>query len=898
MFTCDICLEDNITDNNKLNCPYCNGVICKSCCQQWLLQQIITYECPYCKKPWNLSFLYSNLSLTFINKQLKENYAKICTTIDNVRFLNPLQEEFKFIKNIDFIFKRLFKIVDFNKFKKYIYFSDQTIDKNIDIYSFLDFYYDFRPDNYYNIKKYNKPIENEEYNNYINQINKIKQLYSEFVELIDFNTFLHIFSTQKSYSVELTIFLFYNILIDTFDDLKNNYDNFDDIIKFFNTEQLYTKYCKSIKKKEDMSIDNFYIIHKNDNKYEIIKILHELVKPFKNNILNQKEKVNKRKSFKCEKPNCNGTVYKYEHQAICNECKSIFCSKCHTEIFPEKIEYSMDNEHIYTMINPKYKEYTKKQKIGKYPEKYIKSNFKLRAEIKELTDEEKEDKFIKYYQLLNHVCTEDDLNNVKLLTDNVKNCPKCNEAIFKSSGCDHMWCVKCHTMFNWSDLKITKTTTNPLYFQWLRQQGIMPARYDHPDARGDNQNNEECVEQLNFNQCLKIINSLENLNDKTKEKLIKFAKLIELVPKPQNEGYMSMYRMKYAYGLIDEKQYIKYLSTRYTSKFFIDNYNAIIINTIFMISEFFKHVKENKTFNLTEAKEIINIHNDAIKDFNKIYKNFRINLINNEFETEIRKDDKIVVHKILTAKYHVELDPNITYLECPYPNWVNDEHQHKLFTLYIILVGGWCIPYYETFHNKYYKYYFPKKDNIKIDLYNIFNNDIVFTIFKKERYLETYCICQKIIKELLKTNPSVLGFKEQENINYSIRINSVYEHGLTLFIRDFLKEFNVDKTEFQNLYKELQSCIIYNNDNLKDTFEFSTYKIEFEPYKKRALLLQKYLKYFYKTKNSKLLTELQKTKINLEKITSNSIFNKSIDTYKYILLFEKPLMEIFIKIQD
>ena len=44
--------------------------------------------------------------------------------------------------------------------------------------------------------------------------------------------------------------------------------------------------------------------------------------------------------------------------------------------------------------------------------------------------------------------------------------------------------------------------------------------------------------------------------------------------------------------------------------------------------------------------------------FNNMYKNFRINLINNEFESETRKDDKIIVHKS-KSKYHVELDPKI-----------------------------------------------------------------------------------------------------------------------------------------------------------------------------------------------------------------------------------------------
>ena len=210
MSTCLICLEDDIKDDNIIRCPYCNDIVCKACCQTWLLQQVITYECPYCKKPWNLSFIYSNLPLSFINKQLKENYAKICTTIDNTRFLNPLQEEYKFIKNIDFTFKRICKLIDFKTFNKYHHFTYQTMDNDINLDEFLDYYYEYKPESYWYNKRHNIPIETpKEYTDYLNQMNYIKQIYPEFVELIDFNTFLDMLSLVN-YTI-LPIVLFYNI---------------------------------------------------------------------------------------------------------------------------------------------------------------------------------------------------------------------------------------------------------------------------------------------------------------------------------------------------------------------------------------------------------------------------------------------------------------------------------------------------------------------------------------------------------------------------------------------------------------------------------------------------------------------------------------------------------------
>lgn len=88
-----------------------------------------------------------------------------------------------------------------------------------------------------------------------------------------------------------------------------------------------------------------------------------------------------------------------------------------------------------------------------------------------------------------HVCNPDILATVKALEKECKKCPKCSIPIFKIDGCDQMWCVKCHTAFNWKTGKIeTGRVHNPHYFQYLRDHEPEELQRDARNA------NEACVD--------------------------------------------------------------------------------------------------------------------------------------------------------------------------------------------------------------------------------------------------------------------------------------------------------------------------------------------------------------------------------------------------------------------
>lgn len=72
----------------------------------------------------------------------------------------------------------------------------------------------------------------------------------------------------------------------------------------------------------------------------------------------------------------------------------------------------------------------------------------------------------------NHVCHEDNLKSAEMIRRETRNCPSCGVNIFKISGCDQMWCVKCQVAFSWNTgLRVTGVVHNPHYYEWRRNGG-------------------------------------------------------------------------------------------------------------------------------------------------------------------------------------------------------------------------------------------------------------------------------------------------------------------------------------------------------------------------------------------------------------------------------------------
>lgn len=78
-----------------------------------------------------------------------------------------------------------------------------------------------------------------------------------------------------------------------------------------------------------------------------------------------------------------------------------------------------------------------------------------------------------------HKCKEEDVESVKYLraqsqAGETKPCPACRTLVSKVSGCYQMWCVSCHTFFDWTKGTIIKNLQfvhNPEHDEWVRNNG-------------------------------------------------------------------------------------------------------------------------------------------------------------------------------------------------------------------------------------------------------------------------------------------------------------------------------------------------------------------------------------------------------------------------------------------
>lgn len=71
-----------------------------------------------------------------------------------------------------------------------------------------------------------------------------------------------------------------------------------------------------------------------------------------------------------------------------------------------------------------------------------------------------------------HKCNQSDVESAKMIENETKPCPKCAARIYKTEGCDHMFCTACKTGFSWITGKLISNdvNTNPYFYRWQAER--------------------------------------------------------------------------------------------------------------------------------------------------------------------------------------------------------------------------------------------------------------------------------------------------------------------------------------------------------------------------------------------------------------------------------------------
>lgn len=96
---CPICIN-NFTKKvkSKVICSKCNYSCCKQCYQQYLLSTTNDPACMNCKTPWNMEFLYENLTRSFINGEYRKHKTNLMIEIEKSKIPETMPKVEKYNK--------------------------------------------------------------------------------------------------------------------------------------------------------------------------------------------------------------------------------------------------------------------------------------------------------------------------------------------------------------------------------------------------------------------------------------------------------------------------------------------------------------------------------------------------------------------------------------------------------------------------------------------------------------------------------------------------------------------------------------------------------------------------------------------------------------------------------
>jgi len=224
-----------------------------------------------------------------------------------------------------------------------------------------------------------------------------------------------------------------------------------------------------------------------------------------------------------------------------------------------------------------------------------------------------------------HKCDPNTVENIKVLQQESKPCPKCATSISKVSGCDQMWCPMCHTAFSWKTGSIEKGHIhNPHYWDYMAKRGEDLDMVRRMEGIGNNRDR-DCITLYDISQTVIMMRS-----DVMRELIRLFLHFpdYELINfrNPRLDDRNRDLRLKYLQNEINEDKFLKMLSMR-DKKFKFNDEMTQILNAFYdmskdLIVEFYLEYLDNKRILVNKkmddlVREILNvveyIHNSVSK---------------------------------------------------------------------------------------------------------------------------------------------------------------------------------------------------------------------------------------------------------------------------------------------
>lgn len=225
-----------------------------------------------------------------------------------------------------------------------------------------------------------------------------------------------------------------------------------------------------------------------------------------------------------------------------------------------------------------------------------------------------------------HECKKEDIETVEVLKENTRPCPKCHMGIFKTSGCDQMWCTQCHTCFSWRSGNILNGVIhNPHFYEWQRTQnggraprvigdircgGIIPSfNLYQAILRTPSYNAEEASFLRNLHRVIVHIEniSLPSIRNRFQNREIRHRNL----------------GVRYLMEKINKEEWVEllYRASKQEEKY--RSYAQILETLVFNVSEFFRQFSASPSLSLRETKkyceQVLEFANQEIDKLNKQY---------------------------------------------------------------------------------------------------------------------------------------------------------------------------------------------------------------------------------------------------------------------------------------